>query len=297
MISIRDLSIGIVALLASGCGRSGSGADGAPVVVTVSIPPQAWFVEAIAGDSVEVNVLLSAGANPETFEPGVSAMKQAGDSKAIFITGGMSFETAVARKLSGADSGLKVVDTSRGIELLYGTHDHCEAHGHAHRHTGAADPHTWTSVKNGKIIARNVVDALVEIDPARAGYYKNRYDALALHLDSLDTAIAERLAPVSGSSFLVMHPSLGYFARDYGLEQVSVGSEGRESSVQGLRRQLDLAAGSGVRVLFLQADFDSRQAETVAAHTATNTVTLNLLNPDWEEEINRIADALSPSSR
>ncbi len=285
-----------LAWLLTGCGAGSRSAeaDGGRMAVTVSLPPQAWFVKAIAGDSVEVTTLLSTGANPETFEPGISAMKQAARSRILFISGGMAFEQEVARKLADADASLKVVDTSEGIEPLYGTHDHCDHPGHKHS-AGEADPHTWTSVKNGKVIARNVYEALVESDPARRDYYSARYDSLVARLDSLDGALTVALQPMRGETFLVMHPSLGYFARDYGLQQVSVGQEGRESSVQGLRRQLDRATEAGVKVLFLQADFDSRQAETVARQTDSRTVTLNLLSPQWDEEIIRIADALTSS--
>ena len=286
MKSAKFTLIGTVALVAAGC--AGREATPERTLVTVSLPPQEWFVKAIAGDSVDVNVLLTSGANPESFEPGISAIKDASRSSVIFISGGLPFETSLAGKIGGR----RVVDTSEGIEKLYGTHDHC-AHGHAaHRH-GEADPHTWTSVKNGKTIARNIFDALVEADPQREDYYTARYVALVQRIDSLDRALAEQLDGSGRKSFLVMHPSLSYFARDYGLEQVSIGREGQESSVPGLRRQLDRATGEGAEVMFVQEGFDSRQAESVASQASAKVVVINLLSPDWEGELIRIADALA----
>lgn len=257
-------------------------------VVTVSIPPLNWFVEAIAGDSVDVNVMLATGANPETFEPGISSMREVADSRAVFITGGLPFEKSVADKMTGGT----IVNVSEGVEPLFGTHEHCGRHNHVHT-AGVADPHTWTSVKNGRIIARNIFETLKSVDPSRETYYSERYHALDSHLDSLDRAIESRLDSIESRSFLVMHPSLGYFARDYGLTQISMGQEGRESSVKGVRRQLDIATAEGAGVLFLQVDFDSRVARNVAVQTDAQIVDLNLLNADWEQEIEHIVDALT----
>ena len=61
-------------------------------------------------------------------------------------------------------------------------------------------------------------------------------------LDSIDNAITARLAPHKGDSFIVWHPSLSYFARDYGLNQVVVGgSEHKESSIADLKESIDTA--------------------------------------------------------
>lgn len=257
-------------------------------LVTVSIAPVQWFVNAIGGDSVDVNVLLPAGSNPESFEPGMSAIKRASESSVIFITGGLPFERNISDRLGAG----RIIDTSAGITKLYGTHNAC-GHDHAHHQHGVWDPHTWSSVKNGKQIAENVYNALVEIDPARKDYYTDRYGRLTSRLDSLDVALGTRLAEAAGASILVMHPSLGYFARDYGLKQVSIGSESKEMSVQGLRRNLDQAKLAGESVLLVQAEFDGRQAEAIARQIGARVEMINLLNPDWEEEIIRIADVIA----
>lgn len=293
-------SVAVAAVVAMCCGCAGKsgrglqagGGDDVRPVVTVSIPPLGWFVERIAGDSVEVNVLMSSGGNPETFEPTVSSMKQAAGSRLLLITGSLGFEHELARKIASGGDAPAVIDTSEGVEMLYGTHDGCGHPGHRHA-AQEADPHTWTSVKNGRLIAQNIYEALVDADPSRAVYYLGRYEDLMLCLDSLDADFSARLAPRAGEAFLVMHPSLGYFARDYGLEQISIGQEGRESSIKSRRRQIDHAGQAGVELLFLQADFDSRQAATVAEGTATRIVTINPLNAEWDNELIRITDALT----
>lgn len=277
------------AALVSGCARGGSDVDDRPTV-TVSIAPQAWLLEQIAGDSVNINTLLSTGSNPETFEPGVTVMKTASASDALMLSGALGFELTLAERIGSNNPDLRIVDTSRGIEPIYGTHTHA---GHTHA-DDVADPHTWTSVRNARTIAANMLATLVEIDPDNADYYTGRATRLDARLDSLDSVIAARLDSLPVRTFLVWHPSLSYFARDYGLQQVSIGNEGREATVQGLRSIIDRAAGAGTQVLFVQADFDLSRAEALSAETGARVVTINPLDPDWESQINIITDALDP---
>lgn len=289
---LRHYLYSVPLLLAAACtgGSHGDSESGRRPVVTVSIAPQAWLLEAIGGDSIDINVLLETGANPETFEPGVGVMKKAAASDALMLSGGLTYETQLADRLRANDPTLRIVDTSAGIVPVYGTHSHG---GHVHD-DGVPDPHTWTSVRNARTIASNMLSALVEIAPGMAPYFTARARRLDLKLDSLDRAIAARLDTLPTRTFLVWHPSLSYFARDYGLEQVSVASEGRESTVQGIRSIVDHAAGARAQVLFIQADFDSGRAATLSRETGTRTVTINPLDPDWEKQIKIITDALDP---
>ncbi|MDE7385825.1 MAG: zinc ABC transporter substrate-binding protein [Muribaculaceae bacterium] len=283
-----QLLLAVTLLAATGCGsRPDTEADGRRTV-TVSIPPQAWLLKAIAGDSVKVNTLMSAGTNPETFEPGVNTIRNASTSDLLMLSGNLGFESTLARRIAANNPDVKVVDTSAGIDPIYGTHSHGN-----HTHT-VADPHTWTSVRNARVIASNMLASLIDIDPARADYYSERAARLDAHLDSLDVAVAGRLDSLNVRSFMVWHPSLSYFARDYGLEQISLGAEGRETTIRGAQAVIDRASQRGTTVLFVQADFDSDRARSLVSETGATLITINPLDPDWEAQINIITDALDP---
>lgn len=286
-------ALGVVMTACGGSGTDSAGHD--RPVVTVSIPPQEYLLKAIAGDSVTIRCLLGSGSNPESFEPGIALLRDVSGSDALLLAGNLGFEQAIAERVTANNPDLPVFDTSRGVELIYGTHDHDHAHSDTHDNDAhAADPHTWTSVNNARIIASNMLDALVEIDPGHADYYRLNHARLDRRLDSLDTDIARRLDPVKGSAFIVWHPSLSYFARDYGLEQISVGHEGKESSVKAMQQHIDHADSHNARVFFFQQEFDSRQAEAVNRQTGALTVVINPMSADWEHEINIITDALDP---
>ncbi len=259
-------------------------------VVTVSIAPQKYLLEQIAGDKVDINCLLARGGDPESYEPSIADMRDLHRSLVYFQAGNEPFEQVITGRFKnsgGAD--LKVVDTSRGIELIEGTHHNHNHHGHE----STFDPHTWSSVKNARVIARNMVEAMKEADPSNSAFYQTNYERLDARLDSLDRSFTSRLAPFAGTSFLVWHPSLSYFARDYGLKQISVGSATKEISIPSLKKSVDEAARGGVTVFFHQPSTDSRQAEIVNSQLGARRVDINPLDGDWERQMELIVNTIT----
>lgn len=294
LLIILTLSI----LAASGCS---SGTDRhAPVV---AVEPQRALLQEIVGDRHQVIALLANGANPETFEPTVGTRMALEEAPVYFATGLLPFEDNLRKSLS---DNTEWVNTSDGIDLIYGTHGHIhaeEAHGHhaeeahGHRHgEGQADPHIWTSFRNARIIARTMVETMSRKEPANAAYYRDNYQRLDRRLDSLDRVFTTRFAalPDSARTFAVWHPSLSYFARDYGLTQISVGFENKEMSPRHLAEVAEEAREHHVSVFFFQKEYDSRQAETLNRAMSTRLVTINPLGYAWEKELSTVTDVLVP---
>lgn len=289
MTMLKSLILFTVASLATlfiaGCRHSGPRRP----VVTVSIDPQAWLLKRIAGDKVEVNVLLSGDADPENFDPPMSVLRNAAKSTAYMRMGYLPWESALVERVTAANAALPVFDTSEGIEPVTGSHHHA-----GHEHDDMADPHTWSSVKNARIIASNMLRGLLAVDPANASAYREGYSQLAAELDSLDRSFARRLEPLRGSAFVVWHPSLSYFARDYGLEQVALGADGKELSLPALQTRLDEAREADARVLFVQPQLEGGgKAELIARQTGARTAVINPMSGDWRREMENVVDALT----
>jgi zinc transport system substrate-binding protein len=137
-----------------------------------------------------------------------------------------------------------------------------------------------------------MLDALIEIDPDGADFYRQRHSRLDSRLDSLDRVLADKLTDIKTRAFAVWHPSLSYFARDYGLTQISVGFENKEMSPRALAEVTDDARQAGVKVLFFQKEYDSRQANSLCGAIGAELVTINPLEYDWEAQLISIADIL-----
>lgn len=262
-------------------------------VLAVSIQPQRYFLEKIAGDKFDVLCLLAQGSNPESYEPSMNHLINLERSKAYFRMGNIGFELAILNKIKNNNPDLVIVDTSDGIDLLKGTHGGVHSHEHSHSHSHEIDPHVWTSVPNAKIIAQNMYKALLEIDSQNKKYYTKNYNALLMELSELETELAEKMDSVKGSAFAVWHPSLSYFARDYGLIQIAMENEGKEVPASVLKREIDMAREHDVKVLFYQKEFDSRQIQTINEQLGAEMIEINPMSYDWAEEMKKITNALT----
>ena len=260
-------------------------------VVSVTILPQKYLAEQIAGSRFEVNCVVPANSNPEAYDPTPMQLVELDKSEAYLRVGGMlGFEVAWMDRIVQNNPDMPVYDTSRGIDML--TTTHCHEHGGMHE-CNAIDPHTWSSPRNVRIMAHNICSALSEIDSEYAGYYEDNCARLIQHIDSVERVVSSLLEPCRGTAFAIYHPSLSYLARDYGLLQLSLENMGKENSALALKKTVDEAIDNGVRVVFVQQEFNPRQVETFARELDAEVITINPLNYDWATEIINIAHAIA----
>ena len=294
------LFLGSCLLLAACTGRASKNNNGdeEKPVITVTLEPQRYFTEAIAGDKFKVVSMVPKGSSPETYDPVPQQLVSLGDSKAYFRIGYIGFEQTWMERLMNNTPHIQVFDTSKGIDLILnnGNHDHNHGYGTHGGHIHAVEPHVWNSTANALIIAGNTYKALSQLDKANDAYYMARYDSLCHRIQHTDSLIRQQLsAPEAAKSFMIYHPALSYFARDYGLHQISIEEGGKEPSPAHLKKLIDLCKAEDVRVIFVQPEFDKRNAETIAQQTGTKVVPINPLSYDWEEEMLDVAKALAPA--
>ena len=297
---IKNLILGAVALcslsmIMTACNGSRRRGEKGRTVVAVSIPPQQFFVDNIAGDRVETVCLLGGLADPESFEPSMKQFMDLENAQVYMPVGVFAFEKAITDRLKSNHKDLKVIKVTDGVEALYDTHGHDHGHeGDKHDEGGEADPHMWSSAVNAKIIALNTLNALVEADPANEDVYRANYARLDARLDSVDMCFNKLFEGEDvARSFAVWHPSLSYFARDYGLKQVSLVDAGKESSVKSLAASLKNTGGEDCRIYFFQQEFDSGKAAELVKESGVKVVNINPMNREWEDEMQKLYDAFT----
>jgi zinc transport system substrate-binding protein len=259
--------------------------EGDKVIVSVSILPQKFIAERIAGDDFHINVLVPSGSSPETYDPSPRQIEDLHKSAAYLKTGYLEIETIWLKKTSGRIPHLRIIDTSTGISLIEGD-DHCAHH-------GGIDPHLWMSAKNMLIISRNMLDFFVSVNPGRKGFYQTNYETLATELRELDETTDQKLSGASQKRFLIYHPALAYFARDYGLHQIALEHEGKEPSVMYMRELTDLILRDNIRFLMIQNQFDTERAAQLARETGISLIRIDPLDYEWRQQYERIADIIS----
>ncbi|NVL89447.1 MAG: zinc ABC transporter substrate-binding protein [Desulfobacterales bacterium] len=260
------------------------------VKVFVSILPQAYFVERVGGKRVDVSVMVGPGHSPATYEPIPKHMTEL-DKARLYFRIGVPFEDVWMVRISRANPRMRVIDTRRGVKLRpMKAHYHNEGGQHHHDSTGMKDPHIWLSLRLVKVQARNICDALIFEDPAHRPYYKSNLRAFEHDLDRLDAEIRGVFKNLKTRKFMVFHPAWGYFARDYGLEQIPVEVEGKEPSARTLADLIKVAKQEGITVVFVQAQFSTKNARTVARAIGGRIVRIDPLARDYMKNMKKIAE-------
>lgn len=256
-------------------------------IITVTLEPLRYFTEAIAGDHFEVVSMVPKGSSPESYDPTPQQLVNLSQSQAYLRIGYIGFEQAWMKRLEANNPNMKVFDTSKGVNLIHG-----EGHWHGdHFHEGGVEPHIWNSANNASIIADNIYAALCELDPTHDTDYKHRRDSLKQIFAQTDANI-RLLLENADSTFLIYHPALSYFARDYDLKQISIEERGKEPSPAQLKTLIETCRKEHVHTIFIQQEFDQRNAQLIADELGVNIVSINPLSYDWAEEMLRVAKAL-----
>lgn len=298
--------------------------------ITVSILPQKYFVERIGGENVNVNVMVPPGADPHIYEPKPQQLRSLSVAQAYFSIG-VSFEKAWIDRVKAANPKMPIIDTTQGMKLLpmvahHHHHDHGQVNGevdHEHDHdqehhdetkatgeqtdnkrevseaegTENYDPHVWLSPQRVKIQAQTIYQTLVKLDPENQAQYQAALSQFLADIDQLDAEIRRSLAGIEQRKFMIFHPSLGYFANDYGLEMIPIEIGGQEPSAAELAQLIRQAKAENIRVIFAQPEFSTRSAAAIAQEINGEVIMINTLMPNWLEEMRRITEKLAQALR
>jgi zinc transport system substrate-binding protein len=290
---VMVLLLAVLTFSLSGC----RAAEQEPIshnVITVSIVPQKYFVERLAGDHFSVNVLVAPGQSPENYEPTHSQMR-AISASAAYLQIGAQFEDVWIEKIRSSNPDMVIFDSSSGIERIpMQEHSHEEEGASAEQHTDEElDPHIWTSPALVKIQSQNITNLLIQIDPANEQDYRANLAAFLGDIDQLDQELQAEFKDLTNRKFMVYHPAWGYFARDYGLEQIAIEVGGTEPSAREMSQIIDLAKSEEIKVIFVQPEFSTRSAQAIADEIGGSVVPISPLEYDWLENLRSIGKILS----
>ena len=262
-----------------------------PVVVGVSVPPQAFLVERIGGDRVEVHVLVPPGASPATYEPSPQQVVALSRSSLYVKVGhpNFLFEQRHLESLVKSKTKIGVVDMSAGTQPT------CPAD--PDREAEEDDPHIWLSPSRMRSAASVIAAALTRLDPEGASLYRQNLQNLISEIDRLDHEIGELMAGKRGRRFMVFHPAWGHFACEYGLHQMAIEAGGKEPGPAQLVKIIETARDVGIKVVFVQEGFSDRSARVIAAELGAKVEPLDPLAHDWLENLRFSARKISAALR
>ncbi|MDK2820817.1 MAG: zinc transport system substrate-binding protein [Clostridia bacterium] len=274
-----------IIVLCAGCGKSSQPTLNSnqlerkddKIQVAVSILPQADFVKSIGKDKVRVVVMIPPGASPATYEPTPSQLKELSQADMYVKIGNLPFEKAWLNKIISANNKMKVVNSSEGIKII------------------GDNPHIWLSPTLVKKQIDNIYEGLVEVDPKNKDYYAVNKEKYIKDLDELDKEIREAVKNIKNKKFMVFHPAWGYFAKDYGLEEIAIEVEGKEPSPEDIIKFIELAKKNEIKAIFVSPQFNTESAEVIAKEINGKVVFADPLAQDYIKNMKAISKTLAQS--
>jgi zinc transport system substrate-binding protein len=243
--------------------------------VAVSVPPQAYFVDQIAGGRVSAHVMVPPGSSPATYELTPRQMLALGRSRLYVAVGhpDFPFEKKHLEGFRARHEALQVIEMTAGMTSF------------------AGDPHVWLSPPTVALAAKNIAQALARVDPEGREIYEKNLATFLTAVEMIDAEIATILDHPAHRGFLVQHPAWGSFAERYGLEQMAIESDGKEPSPGALARLVERSRREGIAVVFVQEGFADRSARVIAREIGAKVVVVDPLAYDWLTNLRAVASA------
>ena len=251
-------------------------------IISVSLLPEKYFVERMVGDLAEVHVVVPQGSNPETYDPSPRDIAMLQSSVAYFAIGSLPFE---AQWVAILPKEVAYIDLGKQLPkaLQVGSHE-----GHLH---ALGDPHYWTSLSGGEAMSKAILAALVELFPEHREEIEANYKAkVTPELEEIKQLGTEVFKGREGLAFVIYHPSLTLFAREWGLTQLPIEEDGVEPTSKYLVALIERARSLDTKVVLVQAEFDIKNAEAVASELGLRVVTIDPLAEDWGAEMKQLIE-------
>lgn len=278
-----------------GCGSKNRVDGNKQSTISVSILPQKYLIDQLTNSSLEVNVMVPPGTSPEMYEPSPTQMKNVANSSVYFAIGPLEFESTILPRIKELNPNIKFVDLSTGLNLMEG-HKHREIMGEDEHHTNY-DPHIWTSTLEFKLMAIKIGTELCALYPNKEKKIQENLSLLIVEINKLDSIMKGIVSSAETKSFLIYHPALSYFARDYGLNQIAIEEDGKNPSAQALTNLVKIAKSQNLNSIFIQSQFDSHNAEMLAWELGGEVVTIDPLGYDWLKNMYDLTNKLAISLR
>lgn len=263
--------------------------------IIVSITPEKTFVQKIAKDMVNVTVMVAPGSSPHSYEPKPSQMMALSKAN-IYFSIGVEFEKVWLPKFQSQNANLLVVDIGENVTKLpiSSHHHHEESHEHdEHEHSGL-DPHIWVTPKNVAVMAQTIYENLVKISPENRAAYTTNLNLFLQEIQATDLQIKSLLKNLpKGSKFMAFHPSWGYFAKDYNLEQVAIEVDGKSPQPKEIIKVIEEAKEEEVKVIFTQPEFSDKSARIIANEAGVKVKKISPLDANWSQNLINMATAIA----
>lgn len=287
IIALVTCALLLTACADDGDNASGGGAGSNDALRVVATTSQVGAItREVAGDVVEVMVLLGPGVDPHDYEPTAQEVAAIGESPLV-LRNGLGLDDFLDSAIESSGS-VQVVTVTDGVELRpAGEDEHADEEDdehaddasdeHADDEHGEFDPHVWHDPANVKVMIANITEALASAFPDHADAFRANGTAYQERMDEVDAEIRVLIdsIPEQNRKVVSSHDSFGYFLDRYGLEFIGAvipTSPGAEASARDIAELQETIEAENVRAIFAETSVDPTIAEQIASDTGISIV-------------------------
>ncbi|EGL35404.1 ABC transporter, substrate-binding protein [Parvimonas sp. oral taxon 110 str. F0139] len=256
-------------------------------VIYTSFYPLQSITKEIVGNKMEVRKLIPNGQEVHHWEPTAQDMKNLSEGSVILVNG-LGLESWMD-KFKASIKDLNIVEVSKDVNLLKAEEEHEENENHEseekHLH-GEYDPHIWLSLRNMKVIAKNICDQVVKMDKDNETYYRENLAKVQNRLDDLDKKYSEQLQNAKIKSIITSHEAFAYLLKDYGLKQIPIENltSDSEPNLAKMKEVIELAKNEGIKYVFYEELSENKVEETIAKEIGGEVKMLYTIEGQTEEQ-------------
>jgi ABC-type Zn uptake system ZnuABC Zn-binding protein ZnuA len=262
----------VIALVAVGCGGKKAGGAGDKPKVAVSIFPLYDLTRRIAGDRLDVRLILPPGRSEHNFDPTPKEIAKLAGAK-LAITVGLDMDLWAETTIRAAASDAKIFRVGEKVKTMpIDVEPVGEAEAHkgeapdADDKPGAPDPHVWMDPERMIGVIDAIAGELAVVDPAGKDTFAKNAAVLKDSLTKLDAAISARSKSWTKHVIVTFHGSMSYFARRYGITIAAVIEPlaGKEPTATYITQVLGAIQKTQTAGLFAEPQLDRAPAEMIA---------------------------------
>ena len=260
--------------------------------ILATTPMIGEYVKQVAGQNVDVEVLMPYAVDPHTYEPSPKDVAKISDADLVFHVG-IKYENSALLKLlentvQTEQALIALGSKVNPIEFKTDDHDDHDEHDdedkhddhdeHAGHDHGVFDPHFWFDPTRVALAVGEIKEELIKLDPENKNSYELSANSYVEKLKDLDKQIEALIQtiPDENRHMVTTHESLGYLESRYGLEVLVtiIPSVTTEDGVtpKGLVEVIEEIKEHKIKVIFLESESPSKSAEVIAKETNARLV-------------------------
>ena len=287
----------LVLIGVSACGKQEAESNDGKLEIVTSFYPMYEFTKQVTKDKANVSMLIDGGVETHDYEPSAKDMAKIQNAD-VFIYNSNEMETWVEAVLKNIDtSKVKVIEASKGIELLGGEEEHADHDDHDHEdgHSHVYDPHVWLDPVLAKKEVETISEGIMSVDKENSDYYKKNTEDYGNQLTELHESYVSTLKDAKNRKFVTQHTAFSYLAHEYDLEQVAISglSPDQEPTPKELKGIQDLVKDENIQVIYTESSASEKIAKTISDATGAKLAVLNPMESVSKENRQKGEDYIS----